>query len=147
MFHVNKQTKSFFNKSNFDYFKSKLVLNAGVTANLTDYTRVTGFIDYYIQGQYRQLFLGGLYHYDVDDYEDSEKCSLGLGLFYRVNDAIVPVVKLDYKQLTLGISYDVNISALKSASMYRGGLELTMNYKTYFHIPNSTLDKMRCVRF
>ncbi len=147
LFHVNKQTKSYFNKSNFDFFKSKLSLNAGFTAGLTDNTRVIGFIDYYMQGEYRQLLLGALYHYDLDEYDEQEKLSVGFGSFYRVGDAVVPVVKLDYKQLTFGISYDVNISALKSASMYRGGLEVTMNYKTYLKTPNSTLDKMRCVRF
>ena len=147
LFHVNKPRKSYFNKSNLDFFKSKLVLNAGLTTGLSEYTRIVSFVDYYMQGEYRQLFLGALYHYDIDEYDDQEKFSLGLGTFYRAGDAIVPVMKLDYKQFTLGISYDVNISSLKTASMYRGGFELTMNYKTYLKAPNSTLDKMRCVRF
>ena len=147
LFHLNKPTKSYFNQSNFDFFKSKLSLNAGVTVGITDVTRIIGFADYFIQGEYRQLFLGALYHYDIDTDENDQKTSIGFGSFYRVGDAIVPVIKLDYKQFTLGISYDVNVSALKTASLYRGGFEITMNYKTYLKAPNSTLDKMRCVRF
>ena len=38
-----------------------------------------------------------------------------LGLFYRLNDALIPYVGLRYKNITGGISYDVNVSGLSGA--------------------------------
>lgn len=147
LFHVNKPKRIYFNQSKLDFFKSKLSLNAGLTLGVSGLSRIISFVDYYIQGEYRQLLLGAIYHYDITEFDESNKLSLGFGSFYRAGDAIIPVMKFDYKKLTLGISYDVNISELKTGSMYRGGLEITMNYKTYLQTQNSTLQKMRCVRF
>ncbi len=146
LFHANKPKRSYFNQSNVDFFKAKLSINGGVTHGLTDFTRIIAFADYYMQGQHRQVFGGVLYQYDIEEYEEG-KVSVAGGAFYRLGDAAVPVVKLDYKRLTVGLSYDVNISNLKTASLYRGGFELTVNYKTFLSHPNSTLDKVRCVRF
>jgi hypothetical protein len=45
----------------------------------------------------------------------------------------------------LGVTYDVNVSALKSASSFRGGVEMSLTYKTYLNILNSSLQKVRCI--
>jgi hypothetical protein len=48
------------------------------------------------------------------------------GLLWRVNDAIIPIVKIDYNDLTFGMSYDMNLSKLKAASNIRGGFEISI---------------------
>lgn len=48
------------------------------------------------------------------------------GIWYRLNDAIAPLVGIDLKRYRLLISYDVNISSLKPASQNRGGLEVSL---------------------
>jgi hypothetical protein len=57
------------------------------------------------------------------------------------------MVKIEMKNLSIGVSYDVNISKLTVASKWRGGLEMTVSYKGFLKIPSSSLEKLRCVRF
>ena len=71
---------------------------------------------------------------------------LTAGAFYRLRDAVVPVVKVKYNSLALGVSYDVNTSSLKPASNMAGGLEITL-----FHTGDFTnkglAKKMVCPKF
>ena len=51
-----------------------------------------------------------------------------LGGHYRLDDAIIATVGLDYKNFRFGASYDINTSTLKEASSGRGGIELSLVY-------------------
>ncbi|HEY4154433.1 MAG TPA: PorP/SprF family type IX secretion system membrane protein [Puia sp.] len=48
--------------------------------------------------------------------------------FSNLTDAIIPYVGLDFGPFTLGMSYDVNVSSLKSASQSQGGIEVSLIY-------------------
>src|SRR5205085_2420424 len=98
----------------------------------SDYNRITVFADYISQAGNRQ-FLGGLmYGRDVVQYyEDNTAVTLYFGAFLRWGDAIIPMMKLDMKRLSMGLSYDVNVSKLYVASNWRGGFELTASYKAF----------------
>lgn len=50
----------------------------------------------------------------------------GFGLGYRYDDALVPNVDLKYSKVTVGLLYDVNISAFNPAGFKRNGLELAV---------------------
>jgi hypothetical protein len=43
-------------------------------------------------------------------------------------DAFIPVLSIEFGQYTMGISYDINVSKLKTASSGRGGLELSIRF-------------------
>ncbi|MFM6925830.1 MAG: hypothetical protein ACKOU7_10045, partial [Ferruginibacter sp.] len=62
-------------------------------------------------------------------------------------DALVPVLKLEYNRLGIGVNYDVNISKLKTASQLRGAFEVTLTYKGFTRSENSSLNKVRCPAF
>lgn len=47
--------------------------------------------------------------------------ALQFGLYYRINDAIVPQINLDMGKYAVGFSYDLNISKYKSVSKSQGG--------------------------
>ena len=53
---------------------------------------------------------------------------IGLGVHYRLKDAIIPQLYYDLGDLFIGISYDVNISEYTAASKYQGGFEITLRY-------------------
>ena len=85
------------------------------------------------QGGSREIVLGGLLHRRVGQDSryttDKTSSSFYIGAFYRWEDAIVPMMQIEYKRmLTIGVSYDVNISNLSDATRYRGGMELTLQY-------------------
>lgn len=54
--------------------------------------------------------------------------AIGLGLFYRSKDAIIPKLSLELGDYAVGMSYDVNISGYKSASKLMGGFEVSLRY-------------------
>jgi len=54
--------------------------------------------------------------------------SLILGGMYRIGDAAIADVGYGLKNLVIGLSYDFNTSALKSATNGQGGLELSLIY-------------------
>jgi type IX secretion system PorP/SprF family membrane protein len=111
----------------------KWVANGGLLLATSDYNRINLFADYLTQGIHHQLMAGAFYSIDIQQYDDDgmDKTSLSLGAAYRWNDAFVPVVHVDHHYWSVGLSYDMNVSKLKTASMYRGGLELTLNYKSF----------------
>jgi hypothetical protein len=84
---------------------------------------------------------------DLTEYDNEEPATFYVGSFLRWGDAVIPVVKMDFNHFSIGVSYDVNVSKLNVASNWRGGLELTASYKGFLKIRNSTLDRVRCVRF
>ena len=47
---------------------------------------------------------------------------------YDFGDAIIPYVGLEFSDLRVGVTYDINISDLKTASESRGGIEISLIY-------------------
>ena len=82
----------------------------------------------------------------IDDPEDPQYL-LHLGGYLRWNDAIIPVVKLDYEPFSIAFSYDMNISQLRTASQGRGGFEISLGYTGFLNNDNSTKAVLRCPRF
>jgi hypothetical protein len=73
--------------------------------------------------------------------------ALHAGMYMRWKDAIIPVIKLDYHPFSLSLSYDINISTLKTASRGRGGYELSISYLAFKPKYNSSREAVRCPRF
>lgn len=142
-FHFTKP-KVAFNQDNDVTLNRKLVFNAGLSAPTSDYDRFILYADYFTQGGSSQAQGGFMYKHDLVQMDDEESISISAGAFLRWNDAIMPVVKLDYYKFGIGLTYDVNISKLRKASEMRGGLELSLSYKSFLNINNSSANKMRC---
>ena len=148
LFHFNKPKVAFYTNNENTTLENKLAFNAGITTPTSDLNRLVLFGDYTKQGGSSQFCGGALYGTDLmQDYSTDEKMTLYLGGFYRWKDAFVPIVKLDYYNLTAGLSYDVNVSKLKTASQLRGGFELTLSYRAKLSSRTLAGEKMRCVKF
>ena len=145
-FHFNKP-KVAFEPDRDVILNNKIMVNAGISAPLSEYNKLIIYADYFKQGGNSQMQGGFMYKLDLLHIDEEETISLSAGSFLRWNDAVIPVIKLDYYELGIGITYDVNISKLKSASQYRGGFEVTMSYRNFLNMRNSSMDKTRCPRF
>jgi len=53
---------------------------------------------------------------------------LGIGANYRIKDAFVPQLLLEYDKLAIGASYDFNFSTLTNVSKAQGGFEISLRY-------------------
>ena len=141
--HFNKAPKvSFYGDKNIEMIP-KIVFSAGLKLAVTDYSSVTFQGDYSKQGNSTEMIGGMMYSYKLDDILDP-RYILHAGALIRWKDAIIPVVKLETRPLAFAVSYDVNVSQLKSASTGRGGFELSITYQTSFSRAN---EEVRCPRF
>lgn len=143
-FHFNNP-KVAFSALNDIRLNRKFTLNGGLSLQTGESDQLSFFGDVYFQGGNMQVQAGSLFRHTLVDYTDEEAVSLSVGGFYRSNDALLPVVRLDYMKFGLGMSYDINISHLKAASQFRGGLEVTLSYRSYLNMMNTALNKVRCV--
>lgn len=46
----------------------------------------------------------------------------------NIADAVIPTVSVEFRNIRVGASYDVNISKLSAATAYRGGFEISLSY-------------------
>jgi type IX secretion system PorP/SprF family membrane protein len=138
------QPKVAFNPANDIRLNKKLMINAGLSAPTGDFDRFILYTDLFTQGGNRQMQGGFMYRHDLVQEEEDNSYSLSGGVFVRWNDAVMPVVKLDYYKLGIGLTYDVNISKLRPASQARGAFELTLSYRSFLNIRNSSAEKVRC---
>lgn len=146
LFHFTKPKVAFISANEIK-LNPKWSVNVGLSAPTGDNDRLLLYGDYFLQGG-TQLVQGGfLYSHDLLSYDDGEKTAVSIGSFYRWGDAIIPVVKLEYFNWGIGMSYDVNVSKLKTASQTRGGFEVNLSYTSYLNILNTSLNKVRCVQF
>jgi type IX secretion system PorP/SprF family membrane protein len=144
--HVNHSNKiTFYNDPNVELMP-KMVFSAGLRMGVTDYSTITFHGDYSKQGTSTETIGGVLYSYKLDDPVDA-KYTISAGAFMRWKDAIIPVAKMDFKPFSVSVSYDANVSQLKTASNGRGGFEISITYQTFFDRFNSSQDKTRCPRF
>lgn len=123
---------------------SKFMVNAGLSTPTGEYDKITLYFDYFKQGGNNQTQGGLMYNHDLIRQDEDESISISVGSFIRWNDAVIPVVKLDYYKLGIGVTYDVNISKLATASKGRGGYEVTLSYRNFLNMRNSSLEKTRC---
>lgn len=147
LFHFTKP-KVAFQKQYDIVLNPKWVVNAGLSVPTSDVNKLIVYGDYFMQGGSRQIQGGLLFSHDLTPDLENQKIAISGGAFYRWNDAFMPVIKLDYYQFGVGITYDVNISKLKSASQYRGAYEITLSYKAFRNgNENSSANKVRCPAF
>lgn len=147
LFHANKPKVGFYTNSVESELNYKWGLNAGLNMPTSDNNKLLLFADYFKQGGHAMFSGGAMYGVEIspDYYTDEENnVAFYLGAFYRWNDAFIPVAKIDFYKLSLGISYDVNVSKLKSASQFQGGMEFTLSYRAKLNNRSYELDKVRC---
>lgn len=109
--------------------KSKLPMRYMFNAGVKFFVEGTHIIDptllFMFQRNARILSAGLLYTYIVH----GQDTKIGGGLYYRHEDAIIPVLNFDYYNFRIQLSYDINISRLSEFSNRKGAYELTLVYK------------------
>ncbi|TND07531.1 MAG: hypothetical protein FD123_3083 [Bacteroidetes bacterium] len=86
------------------------------------------------QGAQKELVLGMLLKYkprEESKYTGFVKSTaFSLGCNYRNQDAVVPYFLFEVDKYAIGISYDTNVSGLKTATTGRGGFEIVLRFNT-----------------
>ncbi|HXS35584.1 MAG TPA: PorP/SprF family type IX secretion system membrane protein [Flavipsychrobacter sp.] len=108
-------------------------INAALSAKINDYFSLQLQGNYALEGNYNEVVFGGLVGWTKPAAIGVDLFTIYAGVFYRAGDAIIPVVKVKYKDMAFGLSYDANISSLKAATNLRGGYEVSVFKTGVFH--------------
>jgi type IX secretion system PorP/SprF family membrane protein len=145
--HLNKTTKANFYATNSLEMQPKWVASAGFRMSLSDRSYFTLQANYSKQSVYSETVAGGMFSTKLASQDEEALYTIHYGAFIRWGDAVIPVIKLEKKPVSLALSYDANISKLKTASNTRGGFELSLSYQKYTDKDNSSSNAVRCPRF
>lgn len=146
--HVNKPVIKSNATTLEDAIMPKYSFNVGINGKINDRDYITAFVDYFSQNGSKQILGGILYGFSTTtNYVSEEPNIFYVGSFIRWGDAVIPVVKLSFNHMNIGVSYDVNVSSLRTSSNWRGGLELSLSYTNFLKIRSTSLDHVRCIRF
>lgn len=145
-FHFNRPSVSYYGDESIR-LDPKWEINGGLNMPIGEKTHLVLQYNQLKQGSYSEIDGGGLIGYGLYKQGLESNMMVYGGLFLRANDAIIPVFRLDLGTYDIGLSYDVNISPLKTASRSMGGFEISFSYKGFFKSRNSTLDKLNCPHF
>jgi type IX secretion system PorP/SprF family membrane protein len=124
-FNLNQPNQGFYNQKikrevRYNYFfKGNFQLNP-----LWD---IIPSMQYSQQGVYREIIVGSSGKYYLPSSKNIYRAFYA-GAWYRTKDAAYLSVGYDYKDLYVGVSYDINFSKLVPASQNRGGLEIAVRY-------------------
>lgn len=125
--HFNRPQNSFYKNKEIE-LNPKLVFSGGLKLGVNEYTYITLQGDHSRQGSFKETIFGAMYGLKIGAYPDEPDYAIHFGTFVRWNDALIPVVKLDYSPFSVSLSYDANISKLKPSSHGRGGFELAITW-------------------
>ncbi len=144
--HFNKPKKVSFYTDNSVEGTPKIVGSAGIRMSMTDDSYFTIQADYSKQGTYTETVAGALYTWKFGNAENPQY-AFHTGAYMRWKDALIPVAKVQAKSIAIALSYDANISPLRTASTGRGGFEASLTYQKFFDRYNSSKEAIRCPRF
>ncbi|OQP62645.1 hypothetical protein A3860_26910 [Niastella vici] len=119
-------------------------VNGGLSAWINKMDKIVFYADYFLQGGNRMIQGGGLYTHCFDEDGEEGALTVAVGGALRWKDAFIPLIKIATHQLGIGLSYDVNISKLTTASQFRGGFELSLSYTGLWKRLAESLEKVEC---
>jgi type IX secretion system PorP/SprF family membrane protein len=145
MYHINRPKETF--QGGQFYLNSRTTLQAGGRLPFGQFNAMHFSANYSFQSNANNLMLGGAYALNLN-YDDENPVNVYLGSWARFNnvaDAIIPYIGIEFGDIQIGTSYDVNISSLQPASNLRGGIEISL---IYIKKPvDRDLKKLNCPKF
>lgn len=131
-FHVNKPKWKFYS-SGSEKLYSKMVVHGSTYIGLKN-TNIallpSGIL--FMQGPLKEINVGMMIRYMLKPQSKYtgfiKETAILFGGHYRSGDAFIPSVMFEIANYAIGISYDVNISSLKTVSNGKGGIEISLRF-------------------
>ncbi len=125
MYHINRPKESF--KGGNWNIAARTTVSAGGYFPVADQLTLHTSGIYQVQNKSSEVTFGGAIAAAIDP-QSASPSNFYIGSWFRVGDAIIPYLGLEFAGMRIGASYDVNISDLKAGSQSRGGMEISLIY-------------------
>jgi len=122
--HINQPKESFYNQENS--LGMRTLVQSGLEYQIYPRVDIQLSMYYTYQKKASELLFGALAGYKVNKNPKDKTTKLYIGTFYRLKDALTPIMGVQYHKTRLLINYDINLSTLSKASNGRGGFELSL---------------------
>lgn len=126
IYHINRPRESFtgaeFNLQHRYAFHGGAYFPVGARGLLHTSTQ------FQTQAGAQEFSLGAAVGLTVGNDTEINPTTFFAGGWYRLGDAFIPYVGLEFGKMRLGASYDVNTSSLRAVSNSRGGFEISLIY-------------------
>ena len=131
LFHINQPNQSVMSggQSKLD---SRISGYVNMESNMTDKLSLAPSVIFMQQGTYQEADLGAFLKF-IKDRSIENYTAFNIGIFTRALDAVNVLAGMDYKKFNIGLSYDINYSALNKASHGRGAWEISVVYRIFKH--------------
>ncbi|MEP7169886.1 MAG: PorP/SprF family type IX secretion system membrane protein [Bacteroidota bacterium] len=126
LFHINKPKLSFMDNGT-SKLNRKIAIDLKSSVGITENIFLLPALLFQNQYKYKELDFGTHVKF-IAERKPGKYIALYAGLWMRTKDAIYPSIGLDYNELNLGFSYDINTSDLKVASNSKGAYEISLTY-------------------
>ena len=129
--HVNKPKESFFNDPAGDgTIPMRQIGFINAIMKVTPDVIINPNIYYTTQAKASELVLGMNANFKLTEYGESQ---LIAGVYYRLNDAVVPMLGFELKNIRFTFSYDVTVSQLKNFNQYQGASEFNVTKLGFYN--------------
>lgn len=135
--HLTKPQDPFLS-GNKSFLPVRYAFHGGVKITLSEVASVTPNFLYMRQGNASETMVGASAELTV-----SNDASILFGVNYRIEDAVAPFAGLHFQNMTLGVSYDSNVSNLGKMTGNANSFEASLS----FIVPKSEYKGIPCPRF
>ena len=125
LYHINRPKETF--QGGMFYLPTRLTVQAGGHVPVGQYNTFHFSANYSRQANATNTIIGGAYGINLNP-EELKPTNLYFGAWFRLGDAAIPYIGLEFGNFQIGATYDVNMSGLKPASNLRGGAEISLIY-------------------
>ena len=147
LYHINRPTEIFTGADGLVKLPMKFQFSAGFHVPINEQFSFTINGNYSLQQPYSEFIFGGLFTWRAVPIGLPSIFAFHFGAYYRMQDAIVPMIKIDYKNVSFGYSYDVNNSSLATGASGAGATEITLYIRGTYNHKKDPRDPMMCPRF
>jgi type IX secretion system PorP/SprF family membrane protein len=147
VYHINSPTEIFSAGDVLVKLPMKVELNAGFHAPISSNFSFTAHANYSNQRPYSEFVFGGMFTWRALQVGLPSIFAFQFGLLARYQDAIIPCFKIDFKNTTLGFSYDINNSGLGSQAGGASATEITLYVRGNYTHKKNPRDPIQCPRF
>ncbi|MBY0480434.1 MAG: PorP/SprF family type IX secretion system membrane protein [Chitinophagaceae bacterium] len=132
MYHPTEPENHFVSNADGNKVAARYSFHGGFRIRLNDRVNLFPNAIYLSQGGVNEIVGAISMNLKIDDNKD-----FIVGGSYRINDAIAPNIGLHFNRITVGFSYDINTSQIKTGSTNNGGYELSISFTNAKKIPDT----------